>query len=131
MCACSVPALQHTMLLHYVVRLPSGFWACTVSKRLLVPSLRAAPAPGVQLLPQLGMSNELEEPEAEASDGGWEEALLNGAGEDSGERGPEEATMEAELADEIEAQVSLVSSCPRHSAPGRTDAGAPHVGMVF
>ena len=112
MCARSVPALQHTEALHHVLTTPSGFWACTVSKRPRVPSLRAAPAPGVQLLPQLGMSNELEEPEAEASEGGWEEAHVNGAGGDTGEEGPEEATMEAELADEIEAQVSLVSSSP-------------------
>ncbi len=113
---------QNFFVMWLQLRLASGL--AHFSKRPLVPSLRAAPAPGVQLLPQLGMSNELEEPEAEASEGGWEEALLNGAGEDSGEHGPEAATMEAELADEIEAQVSLVSSCPRRSAPGRTDAGA-------
>lgn len=62
----------------------------------------AAPAPGVQLLPELAMSNELEEPEADTSEGGWEEAACPG---ENGAHGPEEDVMEAGLVEELEAQV--------------------------
>ena len=48
------------------------------------------------------MSNELEEPEADTSEGGWEEAACPG---ENGALGPEEDAMEAGLVEEVEAQV--------------------------
>ncbi|KAK9821140.1 hypothetical protein WJX81_007543 [Elliptochloris bilobata] len=64
-----------------------------------------APWPGVRVLPELAIRDELEEPEADASEGGWEAADLSGENGASAALAPEEAAMESELVDEVEAQV--------------------------
>ena len=74
----------------------------TASAHTMLSWRCAAPAPGVQLLPELAMSNELEEPEADTSEGGWEEAACPGG---DGTWGHEEDVMEAGLVEELEAQV--------------------------
>jgi hypothetical protein len=86
--------------------------------RRLVP--RAAPAPGVQLLPELALSHELEE--AEASEAGWSEAGWSDAACD--ERGePEdaaalaEAAAEAQLVGEVEAQARAAGPPGRRTGP--------------